>query len=138
MKITRQQFNDRVKAVAKDMARLAFGDDMAMSPEMEQEYQASAEDAMGKLDFEIDDAEAKIAVAGTDIDADIAYLEGLKTKEGITEEDIKNVDAAIEKAKNAKEELDMLTTLIAELKVKFPEQAVADVAPEAPMAEPMV
>lgn len=132
MKMDRKAFNDMKSEIAKGMGRIKFAD-AEMTPEQQMEADKMAGETMADFGLEMEDVAAvenEVEKAGTDIDADIEYLMKLKEDPARTEAEIKDIDAAIEKANNAKQELETLKTLIADLKTKFPEAPVAEVAPE--------
>ena len=132
MKLDRKAFNDMKASIVKEMSRIKFADG-EMTPEQQAEADKMAGEAMSGFGVEMEDVagvEKEMEKAGTDIDADIEYLMKLKEDPARTEAEIKDIDAAIEKANNAKQELETLKTLIADLKTKFPEAPVEDPAPE--------
>ena len=132
MKLDRKAFNDMKASIVKEMSRIKFADAEMLTPEQQAEADKMAMDSMASFGVEVEDVEKDMEKAGSDIDNDIEYLMKLKEDPARTEAEIKDIDAAIEKANNTKQELETLKTLIADLKTKFPEAPVTETATEAP------
>lgn len=132
MKLDRKAFNDMRDSVARGMRKLAFADESAMAPEQIKASEDEAMNAMEQMGVQLEDVESEMKDANKEIDGDIQYLEELKKDPARTEAEIKEIDMAIEKANNAKQELETLKTLVDDFKAKFPAAPVAEEAPVAP------
>lgn len=132
MKLDRKAFNDMKASIVKEMSRIKFADAEMLTPEQQAEADKMAMDSMASFGVEVEDVEKDMEKAGSDIDNDIEHMMKLKEDPARTEAEIKDIDAAIEKANNTKQELETLKTLIADLKTKFPEAPVTETATEAP------
>lgn len=125
-------YNDTLSQVASGIRRLSFADESTITPEQIKASEDEAASAMEQMGIQLEDVEQEMESTGSEIDSDIKYLEDLKKDPARTESEIKEIDMAIEKANNAKQELETLKTLVDDFKAKFPAAPVAEEAAVAP------